>query len=64
MKNRKRIDQKGRIYYSFWADPELKGKLKAIAALSDESISDTITRALHQFVERNQVSFIPDGAGK
>ena len=64
MKDRKREDQKGRVYYSFWADPELKRMLKAVAALSDENISDTINRALHEFVERNQVSLIPDGAGK
>ena len=64
MKDRKRIDQKGRVFYSFWADPELKRTLKAVAALSNESISDTINRALHEFVERNQVSFISDGAGR
>ena len=64
MKDRKREDQKGRVYYSFWADPELKRTLKAVAALSGESISDTINRALHEFVEHNHVKLISDDAGK
>lgn len=64
MKERKKVDKKGRVWFSFWIDLELRRKLKAVAAISDESMSDTINRALHQFVERNQVSFIPDGAGK